>query len=176
MVYFQTLQNFMYTMLKDNSPVAAKMSLVSKCLQLRLACIYAQSELYKPRHEKTISYAKTKTQISFAVTTKLISAFVFATWIVQSLYFLNPKFQASCHLLWLYSLDYVGPGLKPECWFSHDTAHILNLAVVLAPACKSDSKCESVLNIKLKRNLIISIEGSNMIFHSLMFAQSRGKC
>ena len=29
MVPFQTLQNFMYTMLKDNNPVAAKMSLVS---------------------------------------------------------------------------------------------------------------------------------------------------
>ena len=37
-----------------------------------------------------IAYAKTKTQISFAVTAKLISAFVFATWIVQSLFFLNP--------------------------------------------------------------------------------------
>ena len=34
-----------------------------------------------------------------AVTAKLISAFVFATQIVQSLYFLNPKFQASSHLL-----------------------------------------------------------------------------
>ena len=33
---------------------------------------------------------KTKTQI-----VKLISAFVFARLIVQSLYFLNPKFQAS---------------------------------------------------------------------------------
>ena len=33
------------------------------------------------------AYAKTKTQISFAVTAKLISAFVFATRIVQSLYF-----------------------------------------------------------------------------------------
>ena len=41
---------------------------------------------------------KTKTQISFAVTAKLISAFVFATWIVQYLYFLNTKFQASSHL------------------------------------------------------------------------------
>jgi hypothetical protein len=27
---FQTLQNFMYTMLKDNNPIAAKMSLVSQ--------------------------------------------------------------------------------------------------------------------------------------------------
>ena len=33
------------------------------------------------------------------VTAKLIIAFVFATQIEQSLYFLNPKFQASSHLL-----------------------------------------------------------------------------
>ena len=38
-----------------------------------------------------VTYAKTKTQISFAVTAKLISAFVFATRIVQSLYFLITK-------------------------------------------------------------------------------------
>ena len=30
--HFQTLQNFMYTMLKDNNAVAAKMSLVSKMI------------------------------------------------------------------------------------------------------------------------------------------------
>ena len=34
-----------------------------------------------------------------AVTAKLISAFVFATRIEQSLFFLNPKFQASSPLL-----------------------------------------------------------------------------
>ena len=60
------------------------------------------------------AYAKTKTQISFAVTAKLISACVFATWIVQDLFFLNPKFQASSNLLWLYILDSVGPGWKPR--------------------------------------------------------------
>ena len=49
-----------------------------------------------------------------AVTAKLISAFVFATRLVQSLYFLNPKFQASSHRLWLYSLVCVGPGRKPQ--------------------------------------------------------------
>ena len=54
------------------------------------------------------------TQISFAVTAKLISAFVFATRIVQSLYFLNTKFNASRHFLWLYSLVCVGPGRKPR--------------------------------------------------------------
>ena len=51
---------------------------------------------------------KTKAQISFAVTAKLISAFVFATWIVQFLYFLNSKFPASGHLLCLYSSHCVG--------------------------------------------------------------------
>ena len=45
---------------------------------------------------------------------KLISTFVFATRIVQSLYFLNTKFQASSHLLWLYSPVCVGPGRKPQ--------------------------------------------------------------
>ena len=39
-----------------------------------------------------VAYAKTKTQISCAVTAQLISAFVFATKIAQSLYFLSPKF------------------------------------------------------------------------------------
>ena len=47
-------------------------------------------------------------------TAKLISAFVFATRIVQSLYFLNTKLQASSYLLWQYSPVYVGPGRKPR--------------------------------------------------------------
>ena len=45
---------------------------------------------------------------------KLISAFVFPIWIVQSLYYLNQKFQASNYLLWLYSAVCVRPGLKPR--------------------------------------------------------------
>ena len=46
------------------------------------------------------------------VKTQLISAFIFASYIVQSPYILNPKFQASSHLLWLYSPVRVVPGLK----------------------------------------------------------------
>ena len=42
------------------------------------------------------------------------SDFVITTWIVQFLYFLNPKFQASCHLLELYSLVSVIPHWKPQ--------------------------------------------------------------
>ena len=72
----------------------------------------------------SFAYAKTKTQISFTVTAKLISAIVFATYIGRSLFFLNPKFHASSHRLYLYSLVCVGPGRKSECWFSHDAAHI----------------------------------------------------
>ena len=84
------------------------------------------SLLFEPHHEKTVFFAnaKTKTQISFAVTAKLISAFVSTTWIVQSLYFLNPKCQASSHLLWQYSPVCVRPGRKPEHWFSHVSAHL----------------------------------------------------
>ena len=52
----------------------------------------------EPRHEKT-AYAKRKTQIGFAVTAKLISAFVFAIRIVQSLSYLKSKFQASSYLM-----------------------------------------------------------------------------
>ena len=48
------------------------------------------------------------------MTAKLISAFVFATRILQSLYFLNRKFQASSHLQWLYSPVCVGPGRQPR--------------------------------------------------------------
>ena len=71
--------------------------------------------IYEPRREKTgFLHMRKQTQISFAVTAKLIGAFVFATRIVQSLYFLYTKLQASSHLLLLYSPVCVGPGRKPR--------------------------------------------------------------
>ena len=51
-----------------------------------------------------------------------ISAFDFATWIVQFLYFLNPKFPASSHILCLYSSMCLRPVQKPR--FSLVTAHL----------------------------------------------------
>ena len=48
------------------------------------------------------------------------SAFVFATRVVQFLYFLNKNCPVYSHLLCLYSLVCVGPVRKPHCWFSHD--------------------------------------------------------
>ena len=76
-----------------------------------------------PKNPTFCIYAKTKTQIS--LTAKLISAFVFATWIVQYLFFLNTKFQASSHLQQLYSLVCVRPGQNPSCWFSYAGAQII---------------------------------------------------
>ena len=53
---------------------------------------------FEPRSEKPgflLINAKTKAQISCAVTAKLIRAFAFATRIVHFLSFINSKFQAS---------------------------------------------------------------------------------
>ena len=73
---------------------------------------------------KQFAYAKTKPQISFAVTVKLISAIVFATQIVQFVFFLNPKFQEASLLLCCtdqFVSDLVG---TPYCWFSHAKAQM----------------------------------------------------
>ena len=48
------------------------------------------------------------------VTAKLICAFVSSTRLELFIYFLNSKFQASFHLLWLNSPVYVAPGRKPR--------------------------------------------------------------
>ena len=62
------------------------------------------------------AYAKTKTQISCALT-QLCSK---CTRIVQSLFFVNPKVQVSGLLLWLYRLVCV----ELNCWFSQGAAHV----------------------------------------------------
>ena len=43
---------------------------------------------------------------------------------VKSLYFLNPKFQASCHLPWLYSAVCVEQVGNPEDRFCSEAAHV----------------------------------------------------
>ena len=78
------------------------------------------------RHEKTgfLHMRKQRRRSALRLHRKLISAFVFATWIVQSLYFLNPKFLVSSHLLWLYSPVCVGLVGDPEDRFSDVAAHL----------------------------------------------------
>ena len=66
------------------------------------------------RENWSFAHAKTKAQISCAVTAQLISAFVFAKRTVKFLFYLYPKFQASSLTLSLYMTVFVGPGLKPQ--------------------------------------------------------------
>ena len=47
--------------------------------------------------------------------------------ILISLIFLNPKFQASSHLLSLYIPVCVGPGRNPDDRFSHNEAHFIQI-------------------------------------------------
>ena len=53
--------------------------------------------LYEPCHEETRVMLMRKQRHRSAVTAQLISAFVSATRIVQLLFFLNPKLQASSY-------------------------------------------------------------------------------
>ena len=96
---------------------------------------------------------ETKKQISFAVTAKLISAFVFAIRIVQSLYYLNPKFQASSHLLWPYSLVCVGPGRKPRRPVFSQEAHIkvgVSYTEMLACLCFTGQQTRTLTDLVTK--------------------------
>ena len=74
---------------------------------------------YAVMRQLLFAYVKTKVQISCAVSAWLIRAFVFSIKILQFLDFLNLKFLASYHLLWLYSLVCVGSGtgfvVTPHC-------------------------------------------------------------
>ena len=70
-------------------------------------------------------------QISYMIAAQLICPFVFAIKIRQFLYLLNPKFQASRHLLFGVVLD---PITNPNDKFSLDTAqitHYVNVSVLI---------------------------------------------
>ena len=73
--------------------------------------------IYEPWHKKTNNMLRRKQRCR--------SAIVFATRILQFLYFLNPNFSVSSHLLCLYSSVCVGHVRKPHFWFSHAADHIL---------------------------------------------------
>ena len=68
--------------------------------------------LFEPRHEKTnVLHMRKQRRRSASQSAKLISAFVFATYIVHPLYFLNPKFQVLaifCICTALFVSDLVG--------------------------------------------------------------------
>ena len=79
------------------------MALTSDCLYRCVIDVATKNTrlLCEPRYEKTGFLHMQKRRHRSAA--QLISPFVFAIRIVQSLFYLNPKIQASSHLLWLYS-------------------------------------------------------------------------
>ena len=72
---------------------------------------------YEPLHEKTgclhMENKDADKLCNNSLTAQLISAIGFNSRKVQPLFFLNPKFQASSILLWLYRPVCVGPDRKP---------------------------------------------------------------
>ena len=73
-----------------------------------------------------LANAKTKTQISFTVTTaKLISAFVFTTWKVRSLYILNLNFKLLAIFRDCTAWFVVDQVRNPEDLFSNTEAHMI---------------------------------------------------
>ena len=97
-----------------------------------------------------------------AVTAKLISAFVFASRIVQCLFYLNQKFQASNTFLCLYRSVCVGPVRKPHCWFSHEAAHLS--CILFAFMMTKDYLCSGN---KIRPNQYVSMFGRQMKVPSL---------
>ena len=83
-------------------------------LQNKNVTCYDQMYLSRVMRKPAFCICKNRDADQLPVIAKLISAFVFATLIAQSLFFLNMKFQTSSHLVWLYSLVCVGPGRKPR--------------------------------------------------------------
>ena len=114
-----TANRYKYGIILSNTFDRQKPFLVIIAAQIHHVCYsegttWLQQYLSLVMRKTAFCICETKMQISCAVTAQLISAFVFAIQIVQSLYLLNPKFQASSYLLWLYSLVCVGPGRKPR--------------------------------------------------------------
>ena len=102
---------------------------------------------------------KTKRQISCAVTAQLISTFAFVKHIVQFLFYLCTKFQASSFILFV--SDLVG---NPNCWFSHAQAQITLLegSVVLNDHYENLPMQNTEICLEDKNNFFIYIE--NLIF------------
>ena len=109
------------------------------------------------------AYAKTKTQIRFN------HAFVFVTWIVQFIYFLNQICQFSCHLLCSFC--------KPHCWFSYDAAHSRDLLNVITES--NTNIVESVDRDSFSpdcQQRWLSTQGTSLqLSGSIMYTQGLGK-
>ena len=93
-----------------NTEVLYNFSLIN-LIKLYQAKLKHKIRSYEPHHEKTCFFCICE---NIGADQLHRSAPLFSLHIVQSFYFLNPKYQASSHLLSLYSSVCVGPGRKPQ--------------------------------------------------------------
>ena len=94
--------------------------------------MFSHDEVYLSRVTRKPTFPhmrKQKPQICFVVTAKLISAFLFAAWIVQYLYNFQPL-TIFCSSKVRFVSDLV---VNPERWFSHDAAHFASHSPRLCP-------------------------------------------
>ena len=89
------------------------------------------TSLFCPSSHQDMSRLMRKLPICICKKLREIGAFVFATQVALSFFFLNPKFPAYSHLLFLYSLVYVGPVWKQHCWFPHVAAQMFSISSLL---------------------------------------------
>ena len=87
--------------------------IVSFLWHLSLGEYSAKVNMSRIMRKPEFCLCENKSADQLQVTAKLICTFVFATRIVQFVFFLNLKFQASSMLLWLYRSVCVRPGWKP---------------------------------------------------------------
>ena len=78
--------------------------------------VFSLSTRIEPRQEKTV--------FCICGNRSADQRFCFR-YIVQSLYFLNPKFKASSHIMWLYIPVWSDRTGNPEYMFSHNAAQII---------------------------------------------------
>ena len=112
-------------------------------IRKKLAALYEEKTVFVV----VFALAKTKAQISCTVTAQLICTFVFATQTVHSLYFLNPKCQATNHFLRLYN-----PGRKPEDRVSRDGSNDLSHGTAKIQMRES----LIVFAVRLKKTVVLS--------------------
>ena len=105
-----------------------------------VACWICKRARSEPPHGKT-NILHMRKQKRRSASQKLISAFDFATRIVQLVYFLDLTFPASSYLLRLYTPPCVRPGRKPYCWFSHKAVKCQIMSETTSKNGIADSQC-----------------------------------
>ena len=134
--FWTRLNNFAYA----NNSLSYKQNTIILHLPSNVTQIcFIVHNTFEPPHQKTnvqSAYMRKQRRRPALLTAQLISAFVFATQIVQSLFYINPKLQATSQLLWWYRLVCFWPGLKHKLLvFSCEGSFKINMKTKETSSC-----------------------------------------